>query len=131
MNMRPLLARVLPIWAAGLTVGGCDSNNHGVAIDDGVLVDQGVALDLVGGGDLATVGDMAVPGGDLAQSCKGVLFQSNWTTALGMSDSAIRDTAALCGSWSEWNDGGDHLLSVVAGGPPGYGNALRVQQRGS
>jgi hypothetical protein len=59
-----------------------------------------------------------------------VLFQSNWTTALGATDSAIRDTNAACGPWTEWNDGGDHLLSVVAGGPPGYANALRVQQRG-
>ena len=57
----------------------------------------------------------------------GVVMQSDWTTALGNSDAAIRDG----GRWDDWADwGGAQLLSVVAGGPTGYANALRVQQRG-
>jgi len=57
----------------------------------------------------------------------GVVMQSDWTTALGTSDAAIRDG----GRWDDWADwGGAQLLSVVAGGPTGYANALRVQQRG-
>ena len=57
----------------------------------------------------------------------GVVFESNWTTALGATDDAIRDG----GRWDGWADwGGAQLLSVVAGGPTGYANALRVQQRG-
>src|SRR5207249_4521529 len=57
----------------------------------------------------------------------GVVFQSNWTTALGTTDAAIRDGAR----WDDWADwGGAQLLSVVAGGATGYANALRVQQRG-
>jgi hypothetical protein len=58
----------------------------------------------------------------------GVLFESSWTTALGATDAAIRDVNAPYGPWDAWEDGGLHLLSVVSGGPPGYANALQVQQ---
>jgi hypothetical protein len=60
----------------------------------------------------------------------GVIFQSNWTTALGQTATALQDLSAPFGPWTTWDDGGDHLMTVVAGGPPGYGNSLRVQQRG-
>jgi hypothetical protein len=61
-----------------------------------------------------------------AASPAGVVFESNWTTALGNSRKAIRDG----GRWDEWYDSGGQLLTVVTGGPPGYANALRVRQRG-
>jgi hypothetical protein len=56
-----------------------------------------------------------------------VIFQGNWATALGNTVTAVADSSR----WNHWRDfGGGQLLSVVAGGPPGYANALRVQQRG-
>jgi hypothetical protein len=58
----------------------------------------------------------------------GVVFQSNWTTALGFSNAAVMD-GARWDSHAEF--GGGALLSVVAGGPSGYANALQVQQRGT
>jgi hypothetical protein len=75
-------------------------------------------------------------GGGVANVCGsladgGVLFDSRWESALGSSDSAIRDANALPRPWSSWADyGGANILTVVAGGPPGYANAMRVQQRG-
>jgi hypothetical protein len=55
-----------------------------------------------------------------------VRFQSDWDTALGNSDEAIRDG----GRWTWHADfSGDQLMTVVSGGPAGH-NALRVQQRG-
>ena len=63
----------------------------------------------------------------------GVIFESNWTTATGATLSALTDG----GRWGFWNDGtngtlqaGAHIMEVVPGGPPGYTNSLRVQQRG-
>src|SRR5439155_4347730 len=54
-------------------------------------------------------------------------FESNWTTVLGPSDAAVRDG----GRWDQYSDfSNGEVLSVVAGGPQGYANALRVQQRG-
>jgi len=60
-------------------------------------------------------------------SSGGVIFQSNWSTALGATADAVGDG----GVWEHWDDFDQcGLLSVVAGGPAGYANALRVQQRG-
>src|SRR6266516_1291465 len=57
----------------------------------------------------------------------GVLFESDWSTALGSDPvSALRDG----GRWSwEADWGGGKIMSVVPGGPGGH-NALRVVQRG-
>src|SRR6266550_1712173 len=57
----------------------------------------------------------------------GVLFESDWSTALGNDPvSALRDG----GRWSwEADWGGGKIMSVVPGGPDGH-NALRVVQRG-
>ena len=57
----------------------------------------------------------------------GVLFESDWSTALGNDPvSALRDG----GRWSwEADWGGGKIMSVVPGGPGGH-NALRVVQRG-
>jgi hypothetical protein len=60
----------------------------------------------------------------------GVVFQSNWTTALGQTAAALQDLSAPFGAWPLWQDGGNQILTVVTGGPAGYANALRVQQRG-
>src|SRR6266699_2013318 len=57
----------------------------------------------------------------------GVVFESDWSTALGIDPvSALRDG----GLWSwEADWGGGKIMSVVPGGPGGH-NALRVVQRG-
>jgi len=61
-----------------------------------------------------------------------VVFESNWSTALGTSDAAIRDG----GRWDAADDAGNNpgaggpIMEVVSGGPQGYANALRIQQRG-
>jgi len=57
----------------------------------------------------------------------GVVFESDWSTALGNDPvSALRDG----GRWSwEADWGGGKIMSVVSGGPGGH-NALRVVQRG-
>jgi len=61
----------------------------------------------------------------------GVVFQSDWGTAVGTSATAVRDGNRWLNYW-EFNGGTTvQLLSVVAGGPPGYANALKVVQRGS
>jgi len=61
----------------------------------------------------------------------GVIFESNWNTAVGTSATAVRDGTRWLNYW-EFNGGTTvQLLSVVAGGPPGYANALKVVQRGS
>jgi uncharacterized protein YjdB len=61
----------------------------------------------------------------------GVVFESNWNTAVGTSVAAVRDGTRWLNYW-EFNGGTTvQLLSVVAGGPPGYANALKVVQRGS
>ena len=56
----------------------------------------------------------------------GVVFQSNWTAGLGNGNGAIGDG----GLWGGLANAGSSVLSVVAGGPSGYANALRVQQQG-
>src|SRR5712691_2000792 len=61
----------------------------------------------------------------------GVVFESDWSTATGTSQSAVRDGTRWGNYWEFNNGSGVQLLSVVAGGPPGYANALRVLQRGS
>jgi hypothetical protein len=79
-------------------------------------------------GNLATSADFTftttAPGGG------GVVFESNWDTAIGGTTTAVTDG----GRWPrymEFNNGtGVRLMSVVSGGPNGH-NALRVQQRGS
>jgi uncharacterized protein YjdB len=61
----------------------------------------------------------------------GVIFESNWSTATGTSNSAVRD-GTRWGNYWEFNNGDPvQLLSVVAAGPAGYPNALRVLQRGA
>jgi len=57
----------------------------------------------------------------------GVIFQSDWTSGTGNTSQVVTDGNRWT-HWFEFNSGG--LLSVVAGGPSGYANALRVQQRG-
>src|SRR5436309_1845282 len=57
----------------------------------------------------------------------GVIFQSDWTSGTGNTSQVVTDGNRWA-HWFEFNSGG--LLSVVAGGPSGYANALRVQQRG-
>ena len=57
----------------------------------------------------------------------GVVFQSDWTSGTGNTSQVVTDGNRWT-HWFEFNSGG--LLSVVAGGPSGYANALRVQQRG-
>jgi hypothetical protein len=60
----------------------------------------------------------------------GVLFESNWDTAAGLTFNAVTDGAKWPNYW-EFNGGSSvQLLSVVSGGVNGH-NALRVQQRGS
>ena len=67
----------------------------------------------------------------------GVIFESNWTTALGATDAAIRDLNSPT-PWDIWEDGswgtiqnGAYIMEVVNGtAPPGYTSSLRVQQRG-
>jgi uncharacterized protein YjdB len=61
----------------------------------------------------------------------GVVFESNWTTAVGTGATAVRDGTRWLNYWEFNNNTGVQLLSVVAGGPPGYANALKVLQRGS
>ena len=61
----------------------------------------------------------------------GVVFESNWTTAVGTSSTAVRDGTRWLNYWEFNNNTSVQLLSVVAGGPPGYANALKVVQRGS
>ena len=67
-----------------------------------------------------------------------VLFLSEWTTALGATDAALRDVNSPT-PWTLWNDNsggsllnGAHIMEVVDNAfPPGYTRSLRVQQRGS
>jgi hypothetical protein len=60
----------------------------------------------------------------------GVIFESNWDTAVGLSANAVNDGGRWPNYW-EFNGGSSvQLLSVVSGGVNGH-NALRVQQRGS
>jgi uncharacterized protein YjdB len=61
----------------------------------------------------------------------GVVFQSDWSTAVGTSATAVRDGNRWLNYWEFNNNTSVQLLSVVAGGPPGYANALKVVQRGS
>ena len=61
----------------------------------------------------------------------GVVFESNWSTAIGTSITAVRDGTRWGNYWEFNNGSGVQLISVVAGGPSGYANALRVLQRGS
>jgi hypothetical protein len=67
---------------------------------------------------------------DIGSNPVGVLFESNWDTAIGTSKRAVTDG----GRWplyDEFNRKEDvQLLDVVPGGPNGH-NALRVLQRGS
>jgi hypothetical protein len=59
----------------------------------------------------------------------GVLLSHAWDTALGNSEAALRDANGFH-PWDFHEDGGLGILTVVPGGPPGFANALRVQQRG-
>jgi hypothetical protein len=60
----------------------------------------------------------------------GVVFESNWDTAVGLTANAVKDGSVWPNYW-EFNGGSSvQLLSVVSGGVNGH-NALRVQQRGS
>src|SRR5213083_334757 len=61
----------------------------------------------------------------------GVVFESDWSTATGTSQSAVRDGTRWGNYWEFNNGSGVQLMSVVAWGPAGYANALRVLQRGS
>jgi len=66
----------------------------------------------------------------------GVLFESNWDTALGNSDTALRDTGALLGPWTVFEVGGTvasnpNEMVVVNLAPAGLRNSLRLQQQGS
>jgi hypothetical protein len=93
---------------------------------DGVHMLTAVARDATGNQTTsATAGvtvSNALPGG--------VLFESNWDTAVGTSFNAVTDGGRWPNYW-EFNGGtGVQLLSVVTGGVEGH-NALRVQQRGS
>lgn len=54
-----------------------------------------------------------------------IVFESNWTTALGTADSAVRDG----GRWSS-PQGSAGLFEVIPGGPSGT-NFLRVPRHGS
>jgi uncharacterized protein YjdB len=61
----------------------------------------------------------------------GVVFQSDWSTATGTSNAAVRDGTRWLNYW-EFNNGSSvQLLSVVGGFGPGGRNALKVVQRGS
>jgi uncharacterized protein YjdB len=60
----------------------------------------------------------------------GVVFQSDWSAATGLATSAVTDGGRWRNYWEFNNNQPVQLLSVVAGGPPGYANALRVLQRG-
>jgi hypothetical protein len=71
-------------------------------------------------------------------SASGILFQSNWSTALGNSDAAIRDTSnAIPGPWSLYEVGGtvannpNEMVVVNTTAPVGVTNSLRIQQQGS
>ena len=71
----------------------------------------------------ATVTVTAAPPG-------GVIFQSDWRT-VGTAATDVTDGGRWMNYWEFNNGTGVQLLSVVAGGPPGYANALKVVQRGS
>ena len=70
-------------------------------------------------------------------SSGGVLFQSNWDTALGTSDAAFRDTSAPFGPWTLFEVGGtvggnpNEMVVVNTTAPVGERNSLRIQQQGS
>src|SRR3989441_3355820 len=70
-------------------------------------------------------------------SSGGVLFQSNWDTALGTSDAAFRDTSAPFGPWTLFEVGGtvggnpNEMVVVNTTAPVGARNSLRIQQQGS
>jgi hypothetical protein len=87
-------------------------------------------LDAVFGGlsnvaNATTESSSAPPGGG------GVVFESDWSTATGTSNAAVRDGTRWLNYW-EFNNGTSvQLLSVVAGFGPGGRNALKVVQRGS
>jgi len=60
------------------------------------------------------------------------VFQSDWSTATGTSNTAVQDGGRWMNYWEFNNGTGVQLLSVVGGvGPTGYPNALKVLQRGS
>jgi hypothetical protein len=60
----------------------------------------------------------------------GIVFDSSWDTAVGLTANAVKDGTKWPNYWEFNNGTGVQLLSVVAGGVNGH-NALRVQQRGS
>jgi uncharacterized protein YjdB len=120
--------------ASGATLTGRTvtwvSSNTVVASVNGVGLVTGLALGTAtltatseGKSGTATITVTDAPPG-------GVVFESNWSTAVGTSAIAVRD-----GRWTNYwefnNNTSVQLLSVVAGGPPGYANALKVLQRGS
>jgi hypothetical protein len=77
-------------------------------------------------GNLATSPDFTFT---TATAGGSVIFESNWDTALGVSNAAIADNGRWPNYWEFNNGTGVQLMSVVSGGPGGH-NALRVQQRG-
>lgn len=67
------------------------------------------------------------------KSVKGVVFQSDWSTATGTSREAVQDGGRWKNYWEFNHDAGVQLLSVVPGATvnaPGGRNALKVVQRG-
>jgi len=60
----------------------------------------------------------------------GIVFESTWDTAVGLTANAVKDGSKWPNYWEFNNGTGVQLLSVVSGGVNGH-NALRVQQRGS
>ncbi len=60
----------------------------------------------------------------------GIVFDSSWDTAVGVTANAVKDGSKWPNYWEFNNGTGVQLLSVVSGGVNGH-NALRVQQRGS
>jgi hypothetical protein len=76
----------------------------------------------------STLVAMLIARGDAAGT--GILFESNWDTAVGGGATAVSDGGRWPNYW-EFNGGSSvTLMSVVSGGVNGH-NALRVQQRGS
>jgi hypothetical protein len=67
--------------------------------------------------------------GDTANGASGIVFESTWDGAIGLTQAAITDGGRWPNYW-EFNGGTSvQLLSVVPDGVNGH-NALRVQQRG-
>ena len=92
------------------------------------LRDLGRVAGLVSAAGFAVVFTLSSVGDSSAGS--GVIFETNWDTAVGTSISAVTDGGRWPSYWEFNNGSGVQLMSVQPGGPSGH-NALRVQQRGS